>query len=68
MRQWGKKRTLILDLTFSTGFTFLAIGIAANEFKIFRDVVHLLLLYVCHDDIHIVAAVVMHTPENHKFG
>ena len=62
-----QKRTLVLDLTLFAGFTFLAIGIAANKFEVFSNVVHLLLLYIGHDDIYIVAAVVVHSPENHEF-
>jgi len=42
--------------------------ILADEFEVFRGGVHLSSLHVCHNNKDIVAAMVVHAPEEHKFG
>jgi hypothetical protein len=39
-----------------------------NELEVLRDIVHLLSFEIGHDDIYIVAAVVVHASEEHELG
>lgn len=60
--------TSIVDLPLGVLLHCLAKCILADELKIFRGGVHLSPLHIRHNNKDIVAAVVVHTPEEHKFG
>jgi hypothetical protein len=46
----------------------LAKGILAHELEVFRGGVHFRPLHIRHNDEDIVAAVVVHAPQEHQFG
>jgi hypothetical protein len=60
--------TSIVDFPLGVLLHCLAKGILADELEVFRGGVHLSPLHIRHNDKDIVAAVVVHTPEEHKFG
>jgi hypothetical protein len=45
----------------------LAECVLANELEVFRGSVHLCPLHICHNNKDIVAAVVVHAPQEHEF-
>jgi hypothetical protein len=42
--------------------------ILARELEVFRGSVHLCPLHICHNNKYIIAAMVVHAPQEHKFG
>ena len=66
----ANKRSLtsVVDFPLSVLLHCLAKCILADELEVFRGSVHLSPLHVCHNNKDIVAAVVVHAPQEHKFG
>jgi hypothetical protein len=62
-----RKPTFIKKLAFYPWFYGSAKGISAHEFEILRSIVHFLPLQVGDDYVDVVAAVIVHTPEEHQF-
>ena len=60
--------TSIVDLPLGVLLHCLAKCILADELEVFRGSVHLSPLHVRHNNKDIVAAVVVHAPQEHKFG
>jgi hypothetical protein len=60
--------TFALDLPFQTRFQMLGpvTRRPTNELEVLRDVVHLLSFEIGHNDIYVVAAVVVHASEEHE--
>ena len=60
--------TSIVDFPLGVLLHCLAKRILADKLKVLRGSVHLSPLHVCYNNKDIVAAVVVHAPEEHKFG
>lgn len=60
--------TSIVDFPLGVLLHCLAECILADELEVFCGSVHLSTLHVCHNNKDIVAAMVVHAPQEHKFG
>jgi hypothetical protein len=60
--------TSIVDFPLGVLLHCLAKCILADELEVFSGSVHLSPLHICHNNKDIVAAVVVHAPQEHKFG
>jgi hypothetical protein len=61
-----RKRTFIQKLACNAWFHRSAKGTSTYKFEIFCRVVHLLSLQVRDDDVDIIAAMIVHAPEEHQ--
>jgi hypothetical protein len=68
MRANGRCLTSIVDFPLGVLLHCLAKCILADELEVFRGSVHLCPFHICHNNKDIVAAVVVHAPQEHKFG
>ena len=60
--------TSIVDFPLGILLHCLAKRILADELEVFRGSIHLSPLHIGHNNKDIVAAVIVHAPEEHKFG
>jgi hypothetical protein len=60
--------TSVVDFPLGVLLHCLTECILADELEVFRGSVHLSPLHVCHNNKDIVAAMVVHASQEHKFG
>lgn len=68
MNEIRKHLTSILNLLLCLVPQRLAECILAHELEVFRGSVHLRPLHISHNNENIVAAVVVHAPQEHQLG